>query len=113
MGADASEVHGLAADLRMSGVKLTPQARAVVHKTAMAIKAEAQRFAPVDTGALRSSISVTTKGLSGEVGPTVAYAPYVEFGTRRMAPAAFMGPAADRILPDFVAAMEQLGGEVL
>ncbi len=44
----------------------------------------AQKDAPVDTGALRRSITMKTSngGLTGEVVPAVNYAPYVEYGTR-------------------------------
>ena len=56
--------------------------------------AEAKRFAPVRTGRLRDSIRVLERG-SGYVivGSDVEYAPYVEFGTYRMAPRSFLRPA--------------------
>lgn len=76
---------------------------------------EAQRLAPVDTGALRDSISVTDdrdgdlygrpgveNGISVFVGPVgstedgdVAYAKYVEFGTTRHGAQPFMRPAIE------------------
>lgn len=40
-----------------------------------------RRYAPVDTGALRSSITVTHGELTSSVKATAPYAAYVEFGT--------------------------------
>lgn len=46
-------------------------------------------------GDTASSINTTIKdnGLTAEVGPTTEYAPYVEYGTRKMEPEPFVGPA--------------------
>lgn len=74
--------------LRLAGVALA--------KTAADIEADAKAFVPVDTGNLRASISRTVDGLTAEIGPTANYGAYVEFGTSRQAPAAYMGPAFDR-----------------
>jgi len=67
----------------------------------------------VDTGALRNSIGTNVTGLSAEIGPTVNYAPYQEYGTSRMAAHPYMGPAADEVTPGFVSAMEQIGKGLL
>lgn len=47
-----------------------------------------QKGAPVDTGYLRRSINMNLleAGLTGIVGPTADYAPYVEHGTRLCRP---------------------------
>ena len=88
-----------------------------VRRTGFAIVRDAKRFVPVDTGRTRNSIGMNYTGggdhMSAECGPTTNYAPYLEFGTSRMAPHAFMGPAADRNLPDFVEAIRQAGGDIL
>ena len=79
----------------------------------------AKRRAPpaVDTGRLRASYgasaSRTPDGAELEVASGREYAPYLEFGTRRMSPRPFMGPALDAVEPSFTAAMEQLGGDIL
>lgn len=109
MPADFSEVNHLAADLAKAGPKAVLQAQRVIAKTAHDIEATAKQMAPVDTGAMRNSIGVDTGVLQATIGPTVSYAPYVEFGTSRQAPAAFMGPALDRNNPDFYAAMDAIG----
>lgn len=116
---DLSEVNRLVVDLNRVGGQVGAEASMIVRKTALDIEATAKAFAPVDTGALRNSIGhdITGDGRFGaveaEIGPTVEYGPYVEFGTSRMAPSAYMGPALDRHSPGFVAALEQLGGEPL
>lgn len=116
---DMSEINSLAVNLSNAAGQVGSRAAAVVRKTATDIEATSKQFAPVDTGALRNSIGhdITGDGRFGgieaEIGPTVNYGAYVEFGTSRQAPAAYMGPALDRHAPGFVTALEQLGGEVL
>ena len=51
--------------------------------------------------------------LRAEVGPTAEYGAYVEYGTSRMAPRAYMGPAFDRHAPDLVTAVEQIRDRLL
>lgn len=117
---DASELNALAADLSNVAGKIGPKVQTVMRKIARDIEADAKAFAPVDTGNLRSSIGhsdLRTVGQSGtlevEIGPTANYGVFVEFGTSRMAPHAFMGPAFDRRSPGFVSALEDIVGEFL
>ena len=106
------DLNRLAVDLGEVGKDALPLVRLVVQKTAADIKADAQTFAPVDTGNLKSSISYETRELSGsvvgEVGPTAAYGAYVEFGTSVHAPQAYMGPAFDRRAPFLEQALSQI-----
>ena len=59
-----------------------------------------QSLVPRDTGETADSISGETKAeagyVTGEAGPTTRHAIFVEFGTYKDAPQAFMGPALDR-----------------
>ena len=117
---DGAGFHSLAADLTAAAGRIGPRAQIVVRKTALDIEGDAKAFCPVDTGNLRNSIGhsdLRTVGQSGvleaEIGPTAAYGKFVEFGTSRQGPAAFMGPALDRREPGFLAAMQQLADEVL
>ncbi len=109
---DTSELNTLAANLTKKGILVGSKVAQVVRRSALQLEATAKGFCPVDTGFLRGSIGTNITGgalsteISAVVGPTANYAPYVEFGTSRMAPAAFMGPAFDRVAPDFVAAVE-------
>ena len=105
----------LSADLGKASYEVTRKAQRVVAKTAHDIEADAKSLAPVDTGMLRNSIGTTISngGLSAEIGPTVHYAPYLEFGTRRMRPQPFMGPAADQHFPEFTEAVSRLSQDLL
>jgi HK97 gp10 family phage protein len=61
------------------------------------VESAAIRGCPVDTGRLRASITheiaSDVEGLVGRVGTDVEYAPYVEFGTGRMAAQPYLRPA--------------------
>lgn len=65
---------------------ITPGARAAVEASCTTIQQAAQALCPVDTGALRDSITVDIQEgqtIVGSVGPHTDYAAYVEFGTGR------------------------------
>jgi len=66
-------------------VHITPAVRSAVEKSLKLIESSAKAKAPVDTGALRdsitSSIDDSGKTIVGQVGPHVPYAAYLEFGT--------------------------------
>lgn len=113
MPADFSEVNHLAADLAKAGPKALALAHRVVVKTAFDIEATAKQLAAVDTGNMRDSIGVDVSPLQAVIGPTVNYAPYVEYGTSRQAPQPFMGPALDRHTLAYIRAMEKVAGDVL
>ncbi len=49
----------------------------------------------VDTGNLRSSLNFSVSEDEAEVGTPVEYAPYVEYGTSRMAARPYLRPALD------------------
>lgn len=89
---------------------LPGQTQAVVRKASFDVEAQAKNRAPVDTGALKSSISTEFEdnGLTGIIAPHVEYAAFVEFGTRRMSAQPYMTPAAEVVKPAFVAAMKQM-----
>ena len=117
---DTSDLNKLAVDLGQAGQKVGDRVQVAIRKTALDIKGDAKKFCPVDTGNLRDSIGTSdlrSVGQAGvlevEIGPTANYGGFVEFGTSRHGPAAYMGPALDRRTPDFVTAMEQLAGEML
>lgn len=72
-----------------------------VEKVLDNIVSTAQSIVPVRSGELKDSISRSevSKGfgsVTGEAGPTVPYGTFVEWGTYKDAPQAFMGPALDR-----------------
>jgi len=117
------------------------QSKLQVERSAINIEREAKNAAPVDMGILRSSIAKTVTAsdsgrvLEAEVGTSVEYAPFVEFGTgsgvsvpagqeefamqfkgktgrkRNMPARPFLFPAWEKERPKFVNAMEAILGK--
>lgn len=99
-------------------------AKAAVAKAAYDIEGNAKITVPVDTGNLKNSIQTAIEPgeLAANVGPRgVEYAIFVEYGTGRrgdpsvphadvagMAPRPYLRPAAEKVRPGFIAAMEQI-----
>lgn len=105
-----NDIPTLTADLAAHSIKALGLAGTVVRTAAYKVAADAQQLVPVDTGATKNSIHVTTKagGLEADIGPTTSYAPFLEFGTSRMAPRPYMSPALDRNAEGFTAAVAQI-----
>ena len=81
---------------------------AVVKKTAFEIENEAKALCPVDTGALKRSIMADVQEFSATIAPHTEYDAYVEFGTIHMGAQPYMRPAADKVEPQFVEAIDQI-----
>lgn len=84
--------------------ELTAQVTALMARTGVRIQRKAKQKCPVDTGRLRSSIDtaldVSEEGIAVLVGTNVEYAPYVEFGTRFMAPRPFLRSSVTEVLAE-------------
>lgn len=106
---DNTELERFAGDLSTASRGAQKRAMQAVRKAAHDIQAHAQDRAPVDTGHLRGSITIADMGTAVEIGPTAHYGGYVELGTRRMAPQPYLGPAADRVLPELEKAIAEIG----
>lgn len=110
---DTSEVRALASRVAGAGQRIGATGSAILRKTAYDIEGDAKALAPVDTGALRSSISTSISGdgrsgqMAAEIGPTVEYGVYQEYGTSTQPGTPFMGPAYDRRVPGFTEALAQ------
>lgn len=113
MGAhvDTSELIGLERDLVAGGAKVEQESRPMVAETLREVQADARAFAPKRTGALAASITVDMdeSGLGGDVGPTVSYAPEVEYGAEPHLIRAhdggslvFAGPDGELVFPEVV-----------
>jgi len=112
---DPSELEPLIANLRHASRAVAKEATKVVRKSAQGVSRSARRRAPVDTGNLRSSIGIEYEhgGLTAHIAPSANYAVFVEYGTSRMAPQPFMGPALEANRGGFAEAMAQLGAELI
>lgn len=112
--AGINDLNVVAAEINSGTVKGLLAAEKVWRASTFAVQRWSQTFVPVDTGFLRASITVELRGglLSGrmesEIGPEAHYGSYVEYGTSRFAPRAYMGPAMDRVSGTYVAAIEAL-----
>lgn len=110
---DLSEVHDLSRDINRHATEAPAKARTIMAAGAYKVAAAAQAKAPVDTGALKASISADVDGLAFEVGPTVEHGLYQELGTSEMPPQRFLGPAFDEVEPTILAALASMGAQVL
>lgn len=110
MASDFSELDRFARDLRRAPAKVQKDIIGVLDKAAADVQRGAAARAPVDTGALRNSIGTSNAGrFARDIGPTVNYGMFVEYGTSRMGPQPFMGPALEAARPSFEQAIAELG----
>lgn len=110
------ELRALAADLGAAGPKVRTEASAVVRKSGLAVQNGAQSRATVDTGFMRSGIHMATggDGLTAVIDGSAYYTVFQEYGTSRNVPAVeFMKNSLEAVEPSFVAAMEQVGVNIL
>ena len=73
-----------------SSLNFTPFMQKEVKKLAFIVEGESKKVSPVDTGRMRSSISVDLEPLTATIGPHVRYDYFVHEGTRFMAARPFM-----------------------
>lgn len=95
-------------ELPAMSARLESAASQVVAKSAFDIENRAKQVVPVDTGALKNSITTETNGLQATVSAGQEYAVYVEMGTRFQSAQPYMTPAAEVVRPAFIEAMRQL-----
>lgn len=67
-----------------------------VKNCVLAIQRDSKKDCPVDTGRLRGSIVTKTSHLEGTVGSNLEYAPYIEYGTHKVAARPFLRPAYEK-----------------
>jgi hypothetical protein len=104
------KINTIAVQLGTAGARVGVGGALVLRKSAHDVEATGKTFCPVDTGNLRNSIGSDFTGgplsMEAAIGPTADYGSYVEYGTSRMAPHAYMGPALDRHAGEFLSALE-------
>lgn len=107
-----SGLDDLIAGLLHEAVAAEANGRKATSETARKVEAKAKSLAPKRTGALARSISTDETENGSEVGPTVRYASFVEYGTWKDAPQPFMGPAAEGAEDDLAGNLSKLVGEL-
>jgi hypothetical protein len=116
---DTSQFEAVGRDIARNGGAVGAKAAAAFRKTIHDIEADAKVLAPVDTGALRNSLSSDITGdgrfttMTGEVGGTVDYEIWQEIGTSTQPGTPHLAPAFDRRVPPFIEAVMQIGAEIL
>jgi HK97 gp10 family phage protein len=91
--------------------EIADRVEAVVRKSGHMVEAYAKQVVPVDTGTLKNSIMTEFPDrFTTEIAPHTEYAIYVEYGTRSMAARPYMRPAAERVRPIFLQAMDKVAG---
>ena len=113
MGVDASELRALAAALRQQAAAIPAKVDQVTRAHGLQAAAIGQSNAPGDTGAHRAGIGMDMLGLAHvEVGASSEYAPYLEYGTYKMAARPHIIPGVESVVPAWVAAIEAIGGDI-
>ncbi|MEU4399778.1 hypothetical protein [Micromonospora orduensis] len=117
-------LNELRAVLESAADDAVDEGRKVVSKGALNIKKDARRFAsgiahaPAYPSAIGYDVRTAGTTVSAEIGPDKAkrqgaLGNILEYGTVKNAPYAHLGPALDIESPRFVAAVEQLGVDLL
>ena len=90
------------AKIDLANAKVRKAVQEQIGKSALNIQFGAKKRCPVRTGALRNSITVDFYGvMSAQIGPHMPYAPYVEYGTRKMRAQPYLFPAFEEERPSF------------
>ena len=108
-----AEFRRFAADLARAAAGLESSAEKRVDRVAKRALATARSAAPVDTGDLRAGLKIRKEGgarVAVEV--TNYYATFQEFGTSKMAPNPYIGPAVTRHGPELVKELERLADDI-
>lgn len=107
-------VGGIKIDTRVLDritAEMRPKVAAIIEEHGFAIASEAAQNAPVDTGALRNSITSESQ-MTGELQFTVQdgveYGIFVELGTSKMAAQPFLIPALEHWRTPFYNAFQEL-----
>lgn len=127
MGATATGLDELVADLTKATKRIVPGTKSVVSKGSLNIKREAQRiirssshrgYLPHYPRSITYDITVSAAVVTSEIGPTTAMPQGVlgrvlEDGTVNNAPIPHLSPALDLEEPRFIRSMEELAMEIL
>ena len=91
---DFRKIERLQKAMKKAPALIAEELATAVRDLVLLVEAEAKILCPVDTGKLRASITpVIESWAAGYVGTNTHYAPYVEYGTRKMDAQPFLEPA--------------------
>lgn len=97
-----AEVSRLVSSLKDTTTRVNKDVPAVVQEAGTRVQQRAKFFAPVDTGRLRENIRIDSGGVFDvTVTSHMGYSGFQEWGTSRMNPQPYMGPAAETVTPEF------------
>lgn len=102
----ANDIKAAARELDGAGVDVAARVGRRALRTAESI-------APVESGDLREGLHVTREGERVTVEVTNYYSTFQEFGTTKMAPNPFVGPAFQRHAPELVAEVERVRNKLV
>lgn len=105
----------LARDFGTVNARLHRGLRTVIRATGFEAEGVMKAEEPVDTGAMRNSTRAVfhPSGEEVNVGPTVNYAAFVAYGTRRQRPNPFDLRTVERVGPSFEARCDALLGKAV
>lgn len=105
LSVDTTGVTHLRRSIERIGPRVRKEAGVAVRKRAHDIESLAKQKVPVDTGYLKSTLGFTlgVDDLIAVIGASANYAAYVEYGTAKMAPRPYLGPAFEAVRPAFEA----------
>lgn len=120
---DFGDLDRLAADLTKAGPLAGLRAVKVMRQTGKELQDEARNLAPKGphlpayAATITWELEVGPAGIMVEVGPEKggqgSLGHLLENGTPTSAPQAHLGPALDRVGPDFVKRIAEIGGDIL
>ena len=116
---EKGSLRGLESDLNRAGGRVGARAAKAIRSGTSRVHRDARAAAPVDSGELRDSIDARIFGdgrrgsVTGVVGAAARHSLFVEFGTSKMAPQPYLGPALAANADAFVAAVERIAEDLL
>lgn len=108
-----AEFARFARDLTAAATGIDLRANAAAERVGRGALETARANAPVDTGELRRGLRFRRDGSRAVVESSTFYSAFQEFGTSRMAPDPFIGPAAQLWGPRLFDEVEQIRDDVV
>jgi HK97 gp10 family phage protein len=105
--------HQYARDLARAAAGIDKKGERAATRVGKGALASARSNVPVLSGALKNSLYLRQTGARSVVGTDLFYSTFVEYGTSRMAPDPFIGPAFVEWEPKLVREVEDIRDDVV